>query len=162
MQVTGECFYSLGLDRDGAELWVGISNNLSLWHNGDNLISAVASVNSNTIIVAHSVGPSIIEQWIENPNVTAVCLIHFLLPAFHLTLTFSSSCYGPHFLDKKRAMRSSMSSMATTTHMPVLHTPSQRTPQTTQQALRLEVDLTILSAFLTLRAYLLIIDTSTL
>lgn len=51
---------------------LGDRNNLSLWHNADNLINAVASQNNNTIVVAHSVGPSIIEPWIENPNVTAV------------------------------------------------------------------------------------------
>ena len=47
-------------------------NNLTLWHNADVLIQAVAAANNNTIVVAHSVGPSIVEAWIENPNVTAV------------------------------------------------------------------------------------------
>jgi hypothetical protein len=32
----------------------------------------VAQSNPNTIVVAHSVGPAIIEPWIEHPNVTAV------------------------------------------------------------------------------------------
>ncbi|PCH42860.1 glycoside hydrolase family 3 protein [Wolfiporia cocos MD-104 SS10] len=50
----------------------GDRNNLTLWHNADNLVQAVAAVNNNTIVVAHSVGPSIIEPWIEHPNVTAV------------------------------------------------------------------------------------------
>ncbi|TFY68115.1 hypothetical protein EVJ58_g1194 [Rhodofomes roseus] len=51
---------------------LGDRNNLSLWHNADNLINAVASQNPNTIVIAHSVGPSIIEPWVENPNVTAI------------------------------------------------------------------------------------------
>lgn len=35
-------------------------------------MQAVASVNPNTVVVVHSVGPLIIEPWIDNPNVTAV------------------------------------------------------------------------------------------
>ncbi|CCM01675.1 uncharacterized protein FIBRA_03738 [Fibroporia radiculosa] len=54
---------------DGNE---GDRNNLTLWHNADNLIQAVASQNNNTIVIAHSVGPSIIDSWIENPNITGL------------------------------------------------------------------------------------------
>lgn len=54
---------------DGNE---GDRKNLTLWGNADNLIAAIAEVNRNTIVIAHSVGPAIIEPWIENPNVTAV------------------------------------------------------------------------------------------
>ncbi|RPD58564.1 glycoside hydrolase [Lentinus tigrinus ALCF2SS1-6] len=50
----------------------GDRGNLTLWMNADNLINAVAAVNNNTIVVVHSVGPAILEPWIENPNVTAV------------------------------------------------------------------------------------------
>ena len=32
----------------------------------------MASINPNTIVVVHSVGPLIIEPWVENPNVTAI------------------------------------------------------------------------------------------
>ena len=51
---------------------VGDRKNLTLWGNGENLINAVAAVNPNTVVVVHSVGPVIVEPWIENPNVTAV------------------------------------------------------------------------------------------
>ena len=51
---------------------VGDRQNLTLWMNGENLINAVAAVNNNTIVVVHSVGPVILEPWIDNPNVTAV------------------------------------------------------------------------------------------
>ncbi|KAB5591869.1 hypothetical protein CTheo_4698 [Ceratobasidium theobromae] len=50
----------------------GDRNNLTAWNNGDNLVQQVASVNPNTIVVVHSVGPIIMESWIDNPNVTAV------------------------------------------------------------------------------------------
>ena len=58
---------------DGNE---GDRKNLTLWANGENLISAVAARNPNTIVVAHSVGPSIVESWIDHPNVTAVLWAH--------------------------------------------------------------------------------------
>ncbi|KAH8995015.1 glycoside hydrolase family 3 protein [Lactarius akahatsu] len=50
----------------------GDRHNLTAWHNGDALVLAVAAQNKNTIVVVHSVGPLIIEPWIDNPNVTAV------------------------------------------------------------------------------------------
>jgi beta-glucosidase len=47
-------------------------NNLTVWLNGDALVQAVASQNDNTIVVINSVGPLILEPWIDHPNVTAV------------------------------------------------------------------------------------------
>ncbi|CEL61264.1 hypothetical protein RSOLAG1IB_09886 [Rhizoctonia solani AG-1 IB] len=47
-------------------------NNLTAWNNGDNLIKAVAGANKNTVVVAHSVGPLILEPWIDHPNITAL------------------------------------------------------------------------------------------
>ncbi|ESK86004.1 glycoside hydrolase family 3 protein [Moniliophthora roreri MCA 2997] len=46
--------------------------NLTLWHGGESLIQAVAAQNNNTIVITHSVGPLIIESWIDHPNITAV------------------------------------------------------------------------------------------
>ncbi|EEB93350.1 hypothetical protein MPER_08002 [Moniliophthora perniciosa FA553] len=46
--------------------------NLTSWHNGEDLILAVAEQNNNTIVVVNSVGPLIVESWINHPNVTAV------------------------------------------------------------------------------------------
>ncbi|OJT07008.1 hypothetical protein TRAPUB_2138 [Trametes pubescens] len=62
---SGEGFLTV----DGNE---GDRKNLTLWQNADNLIAAIAEVNRNTIVIAHSVGPAIVEPWIDNPNVTAV------------------------------------------------------------------------------------------
>ncbi|KAI9318057.1 glycoside hydrolase superfamily [Dichotomocladium elegans] len=50
---------------------VGDRKNLTLWHNGDNLIKAVADVNKNTIVVIHSVG-AVLMPWIDHPNIKAV------------------------------------------------------------------------------------------
>lgn len=54
---------------DGNE---GDRKNLTLWQNADNLVTTVANNNNNTIVVVHSVGPAIVEPWIDHPNVTAL------------------------------------------------------------------------------------------
>ena len=56
---------------------------MTLWNNADALIQAVASQNNNTIVITHSVGPSIIESWIDHPNVTGVCVPLLFLEKEH-------------------------------------------------------------------------------
>lgn len=46
--------------------------NLDPWHNGNQLVQAVANVNKKTIVVIHSVGPLILESILAQPNVVAV------------------------------------------------------------------------------------------
>ncbi|KAL4815252.1 putative beta-glucosidase A [Aspergillus spinulosporus] len=62
---AGEGFISV----DGNE---GDRKNLTLWKNGDNLIKAAASNCNNTIVVIHSVGAVLVDQFYEHPNVTAI------------------------------------------------------------------------------------------
>ncbi|KAI0799347.1 glycosyl hydrolase family 3 N terminal domain-containing protein [Xylaria sp. FL0064] len=50
----------------------GDRKNLTLWNGGDELIAAVGSINPNTIVVIHSVGPVLIEHVKTHPNVTAI------------------------------------------------------------------------------------------
>ncbi|KAI9686472.1 MAG: hypothetical protein M1820_010608 [Bogoriella megaspora] len=50
----------------------GDRNNLDPWHNGNQLVQAVAAVNKKTIVVVHSVGPIILESILAQPNVVAV------------------------------------------------------------------------------------------
>ncbi|KAK7694472.1 hypothetical protein QCA50_001658 [Cerrena zonata] len=50
----------------------GDRNSLNAWHNGDALVQKVAGVNKNTIVVVNSVGPILVESWIDHPNVTAL------------------------------------------------------------------------------------------
>ncbi|GAO13071.1 hypothetical protein UVI_02024330 [Ustilaginoidea virens] len=50
----------------------GDRNNLTLWRNGDDLIKNVSSYCANTIVVIHSVGPVLVTDWYQNPNVTAI------------------------------------------------------------------------------------------
>jgi beta-glucosidase len=47
-------------------------NNLLAWHNGDALVAAVAAANARTIVVIHSVGPIIMESFVNLPGVMAV------------------------------------------------------------------------------------------
>jgi predicted alpha/beta hydrolase family esterase len=61
--------------------------NLTAWHGGDNLVKAVAAQNNNTIVVVHSVGPLIVEPWIDHPNITAVrCFHRSCLPYVYVTI----------------------------------------------------------------------------
>ncbi|RAL64665.1 hypothetical protein DID88_001698 [Monilinia fructigena] len=62
---SGEAFITV----DGNQ---GDRNNLTLWGNGDALIDYVASINENTIVVLHTVGPVIVEAYKNHPNVTAI------------------------------------------------------------------------------------------
>lgn len=50
----------------------GDRNNLTLWLEGDELIKAVTSVCTHTIVVMHTVGPVIVSDWYDNENVTAI------------------------------------------------------------------------------------------
>ena len=50
----------------------GDRNNLTLWHSGDDLIKNVSSVCSNTIVVMHGVGAVTVDDWNNNPNVSAI------------------------------------------------------------------------------------------
>ncbi len=51
---------------------VGDRNTLDPWHNGNALVQAVSGATDNVIVVAHSVGPLILESILSNPSVKAV------------------------------------------------------------------------------------------
>ncbi|KAG9113524.1 hypothetical protein FRC07_007769, partial [Ceratobasidium sp. 392] len=61
---SGEAYISF--DRNA-----GDRNNLTAWNNGDELVRAVAAVNNNMVVVVHSVGPLVVEPWVDHPNITA-------------------------------------------------------------------------------------------
>lgn len=67
----------VGVHSDSGEQYitvegnVGDRNNLSSWHNGDEVVKAVAANNNNTIVVVHSVGPMTMD-WVDHPNITAI------------------------------------------------------------------------------------------
>lgn len=51
---------------------IGDRNNLTLWHGGDDLIRNVSALCDKTIVVIHSVGPVVVDDWFNNPNISAV------------------------------------------------------------------------------------------
>lgn len=62
---AGEGFINI----DGNE---GDRKNLTLWKSGDELIKNVSAICKNTIVVIHSVGPVLVTDWYQNPNITAI------------------------------------------------------------------------------------------
>lgn len=50
----------------------GDRNNLTLWHGGDQLVQNVSSRCNNTILVLHTVGPVLLGNYSDNPNITAI------------------------------------------------------------------------------------------
>ncbi|TAQ87860.1 hypothetical protein B7494_g3820 [Chlorociboria aeruginascens] len=57
------------INVDGNE---GDRQNLTLWHSGDDLIKNVSALCNNTIVVIHSTGPTLLTEWYNSPNVTAI------------------------------------------------------------------------------------------
>lgn len=51
---------------------LGDRRNLTLWKDGEGLISAVASKCNNTIVIIHSVGPVLVDKFYDHENVTAI------------------------------------------------------------------------------------------
>ncbi|KAL8763834.1 MAG: hypothetical protein Q9184_000430 [Pyrenodesmia sp. 2 TL-2023] len=51
---------------------VGDRNNLTFWQNGDVLIQNVSSQCNNTIVIMHTVGPVLLSNYTEHPNITAI------------------------------------------------------------------------------------------
>ncbi|KAJ4268840.1 beta-glucosidase [Fusarium torreyae] len=50
----------------------GDRKNLTLWGQGDELIKNVSAICPNTIVVLHTVGPVLLTEWYNNPNITAI------------------------------------------------------------------------------------------
>ncbi|KAI1103857.1 glycoside hydrolase family 3 protein [Jackrogersella minutella] len=50
----------------------GDRNNLDPWHNGNELVKAVAAASDNVIVVVHAVGPVILETVLAQSNVKAI------------------------------------------------------------------------------------------
>ncbi|TKA79833.1 hypothetical protein B0A55_02785 [Friedmanniomyces simplex] len=51
---------------------LGDRNNLTFWQGADEALAAVTGNCSNTILVVHSTGPVLLEQYASNPNITAI------------------------------------------------------------------------------------------
>jgi hypothetical protein len=93
---------------------------LTAWHGGDQLVLTVAAQNNNTIVVVHSVGPLILEPWIEHPNVTAVRIEYANTCGLILTSCFRSC--GLVLVVKKLEILSLTFFTVTGTHQADSHT----------------------------------------
>lgn len=66
------------ITADSGEGYITVENNvgdrvnLDPWHNGNQLVEAVAGAADNVIVVVHSVGPLILESVLSNPSVKAI------------------------------------------------------------------------------------------
>ncbi|ORY71720.1 glycosyl hydrolase family 3 N terminal domain-containing protein [Pseudomassariella vexata] len=52
------------------------TDGLKAWHGGDALVQKAAAKYNNVIVVVHTVGPIIMEPWIDLPSVKAVLVAH--------------------------------------------------------------------------------------
>lgn len=65
-------------NADGGEGYISVDGNegdrknLTLWQGGDTLIRNVSALCNNTIVVLHTIGPVLIDEYKNNPNVTAI------------------------------------------------------------------------------------------
>ncbi|RFU77167.1 glycoside hydrolase, family 3 [Trichoderma arundinaceum] len=71
-------------DRDASGLYA--------WHNGDQLVQDAANKFSNVIVVIHTVGPLILEKWIDLPSVKAVLVAH--LPGQEAGTSLTNILFG--------------------------------------------------------------------
>lgn len=71
-------------DRDASGLYA--------WHGGDKLVQTAAAKYSNVVVVAHTVGPLILENWIDLPSVKSVLIAH--LPGQEAGKSLTNILYG--------------------------------------------------------------------
>ncbi|BAE57053.1 unnamed protein product [Aspergillus oryzae RIB40] len=72
------------INSDSGENYITVDGNpgdrtlagLHAWHNGDNLVKAAAEKFSNVVVVVHTVGPILMEEWIDLDSVKAVLVAH--------------------------------------------------------------------------------------
>nr|ATQ35956.1 beta-glucosidase [Talaromyces piceae] len=84
VNITAEDIAIVFINADSGENYITVegnpgdrtSANLYAWHNGDQLVQDAASRFNTVVVVVHSVGPIIMETWIDLPSVKAVLLAH--------------------------------------------------------------------------------------
>jgi beta-glucosidase len=72
------------INSDSGENYITVEGNpgdrttagLYAWHDGDTLVQKTAAAYSTVIVVVHTVGPIIVENWIDLPSVKAVLFAH--------------------------------------------------------------------------------------
>ncbi|KAE8374723.1 putative beta-glucosidase F [Aspergillus bertholletiae] len=72
------------INADSGENYIIVDGNpgdrtqagLNAWHNGDGLVKAAAEKFSTVVVVVHTVGPILMEEWIDLDSVKAVLVAH--------------------------------------------------------------------------------------
>ncbi|EAW16089.1 beta-glucosidase [Aspergillus fischeri NRRL 181] len=72
------------ISADSGENYITVEGNpgdrtsagLNAWHNGDKLVKDAAAKFSKVVVVVHTVGPILMEEWIDLPSVKAVLVAH--------------------------------------------------------------------------------------
>lgn len=72
------------INADSGENYITVEGNpgdrlvakLSAWHSGDALVEDAAAAFSTVVVVVHTVGPIIMDAWIDLPSVKAVLVAH--------------------------------------------------------------------------------------
>ena len=67
---------------------------LYAWHNGDTLVQDAAAAFSTVVVVAHTVGPILVEKWIDLPSVKAVLFAH--LPGQEAGASLTDILFGDY------------------------------------------------------------------
>lgn len=89
--MTDQFFRSYTVEGNAGDRTV---SNLYTWHNGDTLIQDVAAKYSTVIVVVHTVGPLILENWIDLPSVKACLFIH--LPGQEAGASLTDILFGSY------------------------------------------------------------------
>ncbi|KAF2205910.1 beta-glucosidase-like protein [Delitschia confertaspora ATCC 74209] len=72
------------INADSGENYITVEANagdrnivgLKAWHNGDDLVKAAAKKYDTVVVIVHTVGPILMEEWIDLPSVKAVLFAH--------------------------------------------------------------------------------------
>ncbi|KAL4774413.1 putative beta-glucosidase F [Aspergillus nidulans var. acristatus] len=90
------------INSDSGENYITVDGNpgdrktsgLYAWHNGDELVKAAAEKFSQVVVVIHTVGPIILEEWVDLDSVKAVLIAH--LPGQEAGYSLTDVLFGDH------------------------------------------------------------------
>ncbi|KAF7715862.1 Beta-glucosidase [Penicillium ucsense] len=90
------------INADSGENYITVEGNpgdrtaagLAAWHNGDDLVKAAAEEFSQVVVVVHTVGPILMEEWIDLDSVKAVLVAH--LPGQEAGQSLADVLFGDH------------------------------------------------------------------
>jgi beta-glucosidase len=88
------------INSDSGENYITVEGNngdrnsagLYAWHNGDDLVKNAAARYSTVVVVVHTVGPILVENWIDLPSVKAVVIAH--LPGQEAGVSLTNVLFG--------------------------------------------------------------------